>query len=414
MSNNVKFLRNRISWLPNSGFVSKDDIPSGTFCLTLGCSHDFRRVRVGIPNISNKSFIIDKLEVCISSSWGDYFNPKGGVGTTLYANGLSRIVVEANCDPLEGMRPLVPRWTWTDWVDLNNFPTEKNLMRVIMFRGFTEKRQTMTFSNGQFQEYRNNSKITSGFEYWIGGVNNGWDLTDFKYIDQNSLLVNNPCNGTPFSIVQFETDIPGIVGMSTGDSHHSGVSTVSQANSFLSQFITSFGNKMIGLIPVGLATDASGGLRSDEFFKKSEQILSEILPSFFILPGWTANDHTCTSEAADVIDARFLSRLNRMTQLIRQTGAVPIFLTPFPSNFEFWTDERLISWLNVRKEILDYQCDDIVIDASKILSLTKNGQLNGRYIEGLSSDEAHPNDAGHNLISKELLNKLYHRVRSDI
>ena len=237
----------------------------------------------------------------------------------------------------------------------------------------------------------------------MGGVNNGWDLTDFRPIDADALLVNSPVNGTPFAAVQFETAVRGIVGMITGDSHQAGTSTQSQVNSFLLQYLVKSGQQQVGQVPVGFATDACGGLRSDEFFAKTAVLIDDVGPSFVVLPGWASNDHDGRTESAREIDQAFQFRLDAAVSQVEASGALPIFLTPFPRDRASLTQARLASWVGLRAAILDKRkAGSLVLDAGALLGSVTDGKLDGTYQPALTSDEVHPNDSGHAVLAAEL------------
>ena len=414
--------RTLVTWLPNS-FLMKSLAPAGTFCLTTGCSSDFRRVRVGMPSLGPAPFAFDRIAIRASDSWNDYFNPIGtGQVCMLRAapavrdldmdrDAEGQILVSSGPNRENDSRPLVAKWTWTEWVDIaSGAPDPATDMRVLMVRGHSSSPQPLTFANGQFEDHRNRPDITCGFEHWIGGINNGRDLTDFSYMDAATLLSNNPVNGTPFAAVQFDTLVAGIVGYTTGDSHQSGTTTQSQFNSFLIQYMSRLGQELVGLIPVGIATDACGGLRSDEFFAKTDALLDEVRPSFVVLPGCSYNDHVGQESAAEV-NAQFLLRLEGAARRAATTGATVMFLTPFPFGASRLTPELLASWRDCRAAIMARaDLGEIVIDAAAILGTITHGELDCSYRPDLTTDGIHPNDFGHAALADALDAALRPRV----
>jgi hypothetical protein len=407
---------NCITWSPNGTLRLRPRTLAGTACLAIGCGHDFDAIRVGMPvAASAPAPAFDTLLACVSSNWSDGFNPDGGhtpvrLRLAEATDSAHRFAPEAAAVGPSGDNhfPDIPLWAWTEWTPLASAPPDPSTgLRVLMIRAHAPEGGDVVFANGQFQLYRDDVAANHGFEVWMGGVNNGWDLTDFRVFKPELLLVNNPVNGTPMVSVQFRTRVAGIVGMSSGDSHQSGTATNSQMNGFLLQATTLLGAAHVGRIPFGLVNDAFGGARSPEFFARTRARLDDIQPSYVVLPGWSYNDHQPGSDPAE-IDGALFDRLEVTAAAVRTAGALPIFLTPFPRNSEAMTEPLLRAWLIQRDRILRLgRSGEEVIDAADLLgarhTARRDGELVGSYLPGLSNDGIHPNDAGHGRIADALV-----------
>jgi lysophospholipase L1-like esterase len=414
---------NRITWSPNGTLRLRPCTWPGTTCLTIGCGHDFDAIRIGMPlAASAPAPAFDTLVACASSAWGDRFNPVGG----------HPLVSLQLADPVDPARrfapepppvgptgdnhfPDIPLWGWTEWTPIASAPPDPSTgLRVLMIRAYAPEGGDVVFANGQFGAYRGDDVTNHGFDVWMGGVNNGWDLTDFRAFEPAPLLVNNPVNGTPLVAVQFQTRVPGIVGLSSGDSHQSGTATNSQMNGFLLQATTLLGAAQVGRIPFGIVNDAFGGARSEEFFARTRDRLSDIQPSYVVLPSWSYNDHQPGHDPEDV-DRAFFDRLEATASAVRTAGALPIFLTPFPRNREAMTEPMVRAWLIQRDRILLLgRNGEEVIDAARLLGTQElagpDAELSGTYLPGLSNDGMHPNDAGHGRIADALVAIINRRL----
>jgi hypothetical protein len=443
-----------ITWSPNGALRLRPRMQAGTTCLTIGCGHDFEAVRVGMPLAAAAPVpAFETIAACVSSSWGDRFNPLGGHTPVLLraathgssgglpeadngytpATGMDDARGEAQ-QPSAGSRfatertptgptgdnhfPDIPLWAWTEWTPLSSAPPDPETgLRVLMLRAYAPEGGDVVFANGQFEGYRGERAVNHGFDVWMGGVNNGWDLSDFRNFDVPPLLVNNPVNGTPLVAVQLRTRVAGIVGMVSGDSHQSGAATTAQANGFLLQAMTRLGSAHAGQIPFGIVNDAFGGARSREFLGRTCARLADIQPSFVVLPGWSYNDHLAGGDATE-IDEAFCQNLSSAIAAVRSVGALPIILTPFPRNPEALDSRLLWAWLMQRERILRLGGEgEEVIDASVLLGErypTQGGKaLGGLYVPGLTADEMHPNDAGHARIADALVAIITRRLRTD-
>ena len=87
---------------------------------------------------------------------------------------------------------------------------------------------------------------------------------------------------------------------------------------------------------------------------------------------------------------------------MRDAGAVPIFLTPFPRDAAFMTPAVLTTWLAQREAVLAMSASgELVLDAASVLGEQIDGRLTGTFRGGLSTDTMHPNDAGHAVVALE-------------
>ncbi len=407
----------RYTFAPNGWFESVARAGSGlwgTQFLTVGCPEDFHAVRLGFPNITTSPYKVPRIVVCPSTSWNDYANPTGGASpialTAVYGGADSDRIVTANEAPGSlTVRPnevdtssgetCVPAWSWTDWCAVASAPADGPTgMRVLMIRYTVSNNdgKPVTFCNGQLTGWNKTASVNRGYHYFCGGLNNGSDRTDFREVDPELLPANTLVNGSFVCAVQFLTKNPSIVGMTTGDSHHQGTTTAGEFNGYLARVTTSLGRETIGSAPMGWANCAVGGAVSQQFFPFLQALMNYVQPSYVVLPGWTANEINRDSKADAVCCERFFARLLQTADMVRLSGAVPLWLTPFPRNPKFMIPERLAPWRSLRRSILGMQsAGELVADATAVLGNVTAGHFDGTYLPGMTSDQIHPNDSGH-------------------
>jgi hypothetical protein len=425
----------RWSWMPSgwTGSVTLDAKAGGTTVLTIGVPDDFFAVRVGFANVTSTPFRITKAIACASASYGDYVNPTDATGNlrdddawvplTFVNRGAddsrivtitdapTEIVVAGNAADFATGETTNPVWTFTDWVPLASLgPDPASGMRVLMLRALIPSGQTVTFANNSLREWRGDLSINHGYDVLVGGIKFGYDRvsspTQSRHEATKLYIDNQLSSGSHFPLVQVLTRNAGIVGMTTGDSHHSGTSTSAVGlNSYLIQSLLPLGRRLAGQVPIGLVTTANGGLTSQQFFSRLDTLLPVVRPSFVVLPGWTFNERNGPAHADASANNVFASRLLASADLARSHGAIPIFLTPMPRDAASMTDAQVIPWRALRETILGMRAaGDYVLDVTPLLGSTTDGMLDGTYDPRLnvSTDNVHPNDAGHAAIATPL------------
>lgn len=419
----------RISWMP-SGWILPSDLGvegGGTACLTIGCPDDFYAVRLGFANVTKKSWIIDHAIGCVSSQFHDYVNPVGGGDWTTFtfagcgvdnseiissSSEPKKIVVAGNLiDNFEGNIENTA-WTWTDWTSIRSTePDPTTGMRVLMLRALVPSLQRVCFANSSLVSITGDLGLNRGFDCFVGGIKFNYDkVTDATLSPQEGRSVwhdNQLASGSLFPIVQFLTKNSGIVGLTTGDSHHQGTSTTDQVNSYLYQATTALGSQSIGRLPFGMVNCAVGGLASQHFFPRLSKLLQSVNPSYVVLPGWSYNDQNEDIHADQIAVDRFFARLIQSAELCRSHGALPIFLTPFPRDAEKMLLTQLNPWKNLRRDIIQMSNEGaIVLDATSLLGNRVDGDFDGTYLKSMSDDGSHPNDNGHREIASSLITIL--------
>ena len=407
----------RYTFAPNGWFESIARPGTGlwgTQFLTVGCPDDVHAVRLGFPNITTSPYRVPRIVVCPSTSWNDFANPTGGstpiAMTALHGGADSDRIVTAteapagltvgpNTTDTSSGETCVPAWSWTDWCAVASAPADGPTgMRILMIRHTVSDNdgQPVTFSNGQLKGWNKTASANRGYHYFCGGLNNGSDRTDFREVDPELLPANTLVNGSFVCAIQFLTKNPSIVGMTTGDSHHQGTTTTGEFNGYLTRLTTSLGRETIGSAPMGWANCAVGGAVSQKFFPFLQALIDYVHPAYVVLPGWTANEINRDSKADAVCCQRFFARLLQTADMVRLSGAVPLWLTPFPRNPDFMIPERLAPWRALRQSILGLQnAGELVADATAVLGNIKDGDFDGTYLPGMTSDQMHPNDNGH-------------------
>ena len=415
---------NRYTWAPNGSITTVSCEGTGLFgteFLTVCCPDDFYAVRVGFPNLSTSPLTLPSVMAAPSDSVNDLCNPTGGFAAVrlTFANGgadIDKIVTVSgalqtvtvspnNVDPTSG-EARVPAWTWTDWVNCNSAPPDPaSNMRVLMIRLTVNRNQgqPVTFANGKFDGWSGVSTVNRGYDAFHGGINNGTDHTMFDYIPKELAFVNSLTNGPIAACVQFMTAHSGVTGMTTGDSHHSGVGTIASFHNYLNQAVLSIGQKYAGVIPFGSVNCANGGANSQQFFPYLQSLMPFVNPTFVVLPGWSYNELNGEINADSIACSRFFARLLQVSDVVRMSGAIPIFLTPFPRDDKAMLVPQVTAWLKLRQSILDMRMQgEIVIDAAAALGHSTNGVLDGTYNPNVTTDNVHPNDAGHAAVAAQL------------
>jgi hypothetical protein len=409
----------------------------GTEFVTIGVPDDFYAVRVGLANLSRSSWTASKIIACASGCWNDYINPLDAAGVlrpssawspVTFGNGGAdrsslvtaadapdEIVVAAKShdsradSPPAGDAPN-PAWTFTDWVPCASAAADPVTgMRVLMLRALVPDRQVITYTNGAMDGFAGRPELHAGYDYFLGGMCHGQDrVTDPAYTAaerlQPAILTRNRiANGPVMCLIQVMTRHAGIVGLVTGDSHHAGTATTSQTNNFLLRCLLPLGRETRGTLPIGLVNTASGGLTSGQFFPRMTALLPAVRPAFVVLPGWSYNETNEGIHANQTAQNRLFARLLLAAEVVRQAGAVPVFVTPFPRDPTSMTKEVRSVWLACRDTLLTLRCSgELVLDATPLLGATTNGEFTGTYLDGLSLDQMHPNDAGHAAVARAL------------
>jgi hypothetical protein len=158
-----------------------------------------------------------------------------------------------------------------------------------------------------------------------------------------------------------------------------------------------------GQIPFGYWSTAQGGTQSQWFFSCLTNVLDVARPSFVVLPGWTYNDMTRNEHADHAANETFLARLLMMAEACVRSGAVPVFLTPFPRDPRGMTPTQVGPWHALRESICSMQATGaVVLDSTSILARRSNGIMVGTYQAQYTDDTVHPNDAGHAAIAAAL------------
>jgi hypothetical protein len=408
----------RISWAPSGWLVSGTTTSINTDLLTLTCPDDFVAIRVGFTNIKPSPYAVTKVIASASPTFGDYVNPTGDVQWTplTFANAgtatdsivgaidaPTSIIVRGNGpDPATGRTDL-PCWTWTDWTPLRSLPRTDlpAAPRAVMIRVLLPTNCQHTRPNGGFLEYHNLPVMNQGFDYVSGHVPADV-VTTPQPVSAPACCLGQ--SSPPVSCVQFLTVNEGIVGMTTGDSHHQGTSTTTQFWNYLLQATVKLGARHIGRIPFGYWSTAKGGADSGWFFPSLVQALPVAKPSFVVLPGWSYNEMNGNKRADQDATNVFFARLMMAAENCADAGAIPIFLTPFPRDPGGMTPVQVGPWRKLRDSIIALrETGAIVLDATSLFGRQSDGHLDGTYLPEFSDDHVHPNDTGHSVVAENLV-----------
>lgn len=411
----------RISWAPSGWFIEHITTQPLTSLHVVACPDDFFAVRLGFANINRLPYSIARVIAAPSTEAGDFANPSGGANWTqlTFANGggdtddiiagsdLPGEVVVAGAQVRKACyEQTVPKMTWTDWAPICSLiPTAGRFHpRILMVRVLIREGNVISQPNGGFGGYFAEKSVNRGFEHGAGAI-------PVDLVSDPMPLSAEVAEAASFGIAratvacfQFVTKNRGVVGMITGDSHQQGTGTSTQFSNFLLKAIITQGESLIGRTPLGYVSTAWGGARSDQFFPAFLSLLPAIRPSFAVLPGWAYNDGARgEGPSRDDVNA-FLARLIMATDACVVSNVLPILLTPFPRNPSNMTKDQITQWNQLRGTILSMrESGAVVVDSSRLLgAVDAEGSLNGTYANGLSDDTAHPNDQGHEILSRNL------------
>ena len=119
-----------------------------------------------------------------------------------------------------------------------------------------------------------------------------------------------------------------------------------------------------------------------------------------MLPGWTFNDGPREQPAGKSQVVRSFARLLAAAEECENAGAKVIFTTPFPRDAKSMPISHVEPWRWLRREILSLRNNgETVLGVAALLGSEVNGKLTGTYLNHFTTDNAHPNDHGHEAIA---------------
>lgn len=407
----------RISYMI-SGWIAEQRLDvqhGGTACCTIGIPDDFYAVRLGFANCTGQPWHLSKVIGAPGPAFGDFVHPDGhpewvrfqpGSQSGSSARGDGSIAV-AGLPPHGAGQAGAVQWTWTDWAPIASAPVKKpSDLRPLFLRALIPSNQTVSFAVGQLRTLLGNTEVNQGFEVFIGGIKFDLDLTgDDKGGGPTVTWIDNQLvAGSLFPMVQVLTRHRGVVGLVAGDSHQQGTSTLEQFTGFAYRASVETAMRYAGNVPVGIVNAAVGGLTTPQIFGRFHDLLDEIAPTYAVLPGWTYNDDGPQGRADHVAVRAFLARLLRAVSECESRGILPVICTPFPRDAARMGTLQVGPWRWIRERILELGADDrvLVIDATSVLGHREAGKFNGTYDPAMSTDQAHPDDAGHAAVARLL------------
>ncbi len=404
-------------WIETAHLTAGD---GGTACLTIGCPDDFYAVRLGFPNISSQAWRLSKVIGCAADSFNDFVRPstdckwipfkqgKSGSEPTLNVDGAGtdEIVVGPRLNP----DTTDVAWTWTDWAPIASGPASANDgLRVLFLRGLVPSGQTISYAAGQMRAVLGNTAVNNGFETFIGGIKFDFDRVNDLISEEPRLawLENQLVTGSVFPIVQFLTRSGGLTGLVVGDSHQQGTSTTEQFTGFAYRAVTKAMWNHLGSIPLGLVNAAVGGLTSAQSFRRMLELIDEVQPAYAILPGWSYNDEVNGVRAGRTAMEQLFARLLMAIEHCEARGVQPVILTPFPRDADSMGPEQTEPWRWLRSEILEMaRRGATVIDATALLGQPSLEGFDATYRSDFTTDQMHPDDAGHSALGDLLVTLL--------
>lgn len=402
----------RISYMI-SGWISQQHLEpqhGGTACLTLGIPDDFYAVRLGFPNCTNQSWRLSRIIGASGPAFGDFVHPDGNPEWVQFrpeAASADGSINVAGLPPNGGRYTGALQWTWTDWAPIGSAPVKKSGdLRPLFLRALVPSNQAVCFAVGQLRGLLGNTAVNQGFEVFVGGIKFDIDLTGGNKDGgpTTTWIDNQLVAGSMFPLVQVLTRRRGVVGLVAGDSHQQGTSALEQFTGFGYRASVLAATRYAGDVPVGIVNTAVGGLATPQIFGRFYELLDAIAPSYVVLPGWTYNDDGPQGRADHVAVHAFFAQLLRAVAECEYRGILPVICTPFPRDADRMGAVQLGPWRWIRERILEIGADDrvLVLDATSVLGQRQAGKFNGTYDPAMSTDQMHPDDAGHAAVSRLL------------
>lgn len=407
---------NRYTWMMALRPITDtfDGNDGGTEFQCIDIPDDFYAVRVGFMNVTTTPWDVTLIKAVGSGPTDSYVVPVDDDGNTLAASdwstltsvnagaNVSAIVTAAGASTaLEVLANTTdtatgetgnPAWTMTDWVPCQSrAPNPVTGMRRLMIRALIPSTQTLTYNSVLSNTvWPANTALNRGYVFWLGGrANNADYVTDPTTGDALTNTGNNPLtSGNIVAMVQVLTRKPCVQGMHTGDSTMAGTGTTASLYTMSLMSALDLGKEFLGVVPVSNCCAATGGEASSVFFARMQTLLPIVEPTYCILPGWTSNDFNVDGLSPDEMEAYFSARQRNASDLCREAGVVPIFVTPW--GYDAMTDAYRVAWKALRARVLSLtESGSVVVDQFALCGNTATGA----YDTGMASDGIHPNDS---------------------
>lgn len=386
------------------------------FCyhMTVVIPADARRFRVALDNSSiTLPFRIASGAIATSDSIGPdptfgstvnqvRFTPQNGTGwTPLTWNSVGNVEIAV------ASSSTLPRRVWSDWIDC---PTIENIdgtnKRIVMFRFWVEGTVTSPGNGYCTSQYSQAWRVLAADTTVHGGY-----LYQCIRSTVNGVAV--PANFTPVTDLkdkpfltsfEYETYIPGLTLTALGgDSQMAGAVNGSDANfgkGWLWQLLLALRVKHPDT-PIDLANAAVASVWTPT---SSARALSYIESAGVVgLPfyqPYSQNDGTPSVELYSEAWDRYLAVASAISP---RTDMLPILTTPMPNTSHAWSAEvdairlaaraSLLALRTSGQAVIDYEC-------------VSDGGIPARYKTSWTTDNAHPNVAGHAIIKRGAISEI--------
>lgn len=371
-----------------------------TFFLAVPVPADAVAIRLIYANHTLSTYAITGAAVAPSTTFNDGMVPTGGgtfghvtwngggadlddlydLATTIQSGG----TVPATTSPDDGTGKRAPKLWFSDWNNFSTLAPASGSIRCVMIRTY-----------GPIQTWVGPTVGASG---WTGvaAVNKGWDywarLGTMDAVTDPTAAIGTTGTATthPVYAVQFLLKSGVVSLLDGGDSHFAADTTTQAINNFMTQTAIALSAAGIPALPF---TSAWGGSKRVASEPTLLNALTASSANVVFLQGWTANDPTGTTADID----KQLARVFRAYQRVLQAGSHPVILTPFCRNAAFLTGGVLTAWQYAYAQLmLAKSAGHNVLDVTTALA---SSMTTGTYKTGLSTDDIHPNDAGHAVIA---------------
>lgn len=340
--------------------------PGWTSHMLMSVDDEFTHVRLALYNLEAGALTNVKAAVAQTDGATSKITPSNGAWVNVTFAGAATVTLPARVSASE------PSITLSDWMPLKSIArADGGLQFLAMGRVFIPS-ENATFSA--------TASLNAGAFDAIGS----WQSR------QNVDGVTTPANftstaeGTTVAIqaMQFRTPARKVVGLFVGDSLTAGFgATVQQRDNWVAQAAAAAG--------IVLFNGGWNGQTTTQYLARLKSLLTSQKPSFVVFSVGSTNDGTPT---ANIINTEWANAIDAAATC--DAAGVPMILTTgIPRNTYDATADGFRRELNarVRASGIPY------IDFDAVMS---DGASPARIIEGLYSDDRHPNNAGYAVMAQ--------------
>lgn len=386
---------------------------ASNFCyhMTIVIPADARRFRVALDNAATtRPFRIASGAIATSDSIGadPTFGSSTGQARVTPANGTDWTPITwasaSNVEIAAAESADMPRRAWSDWIDCPTVAnTDGSNRRVVMVRFWVEG-TTSSPGNGYCTSYYSqawrvlaaDTAMHGGYLWQCirSGVNGVASPASFTAATD---LKNKPF----LTSLEYETYVPGLTITAFGDSIIAGAINGADTNfgrGWLWWVLLALRTKYPDT-PIDLANAAVAGANTGVYSSRALTYLDTAgVVGLPIYQPYSQNDGTPSAavfSAADAVAAPVFAALEA------RKAPQPVLTTPAPNTGLAWDETADAVRVAKRNEML--VMGRPVVDYESV----SNGATPARYVAAWTTDNAHPNVAGHEIIKRAALPQIY-------